>query len=717
MRNSPGNPATTGLARAARAGDSAAVSQLLTAHLPLIYNLVGRALNGHADVDDVVQDCLVRIIRGLPDLRDPDRFTSWVVSIAYRQIQDHWRGRRRAEVPLHERGQDLPDPTGDFADRTVAELLLTGQRRQLAEATRWLDVDNRQLMALWWQEATGELSRPDVVAALGTSEGHVAVRLHRMRTQLDSARAVVAALRHRPRCPELTILTRSWDGTTTGLWRKRFTRHVRTCQFCAAMSRELVPPEQLLTGLTAVAVPVGVAAALRAAVEAELVTPGTLTAGQGAAESYAGKTIVAGAAAVVSVVVLALAVLVAPGDRGDGVAAPPARSPSATTAGRPTPSPTGPSPAPTSRPPGTTRGVASADIIVAPDGSDSGDGSLTRPFATLNRAVEVVRPGQTIAMRAGTYRLTRPVKITTSGTAGRRIVLSAYRNEPVILDAAGLPASEWAVHQQTGFWTVQDLEVRGSRSHAWVCSACSYTIFQRLSMHDNARSGLTLRDLGTVGNKVLDSDFFRNYDPADNGGAGIGLGVKFGAGQGNVLRGNRAFHNADDGFDFGAFDSPLTVEGNWSYGNGLNRWRVPDWDSNGYGFSLGGGPTTTRSGHRLRDNAAWGNRGHGFGAEANRGNLSLSLNTAFDNGGAGFDLPDARGVARENLAVDNKTPVNLGSAVDSAGNSWDGGRWTRSAFRSTNPSIAEGARPPDGRLPSTDYLRTRDGIGARMFPA
>jgi hypothetical protein len=28
---------------------------LITGYLPLIYNVVGRALDGHADVDDVVQ--------------------------------------------------------------------------------------------------------------------------------------------------------------------------------------------------------------------------------------------------------------------------------------------------------------------------------------------------------------------------------------------------------------------------------------------------------------------------------------------------------------------------------------------------------------------------------------------------------------------------------------------------------------------------------------
>ncbi|MFB6395904.1 sigma-70 family RNA polymerase sigma factor [Polymorphospora lycopeni] len=723
MRN--GEAATEALVVAAQAGDRSAVAELVTAHLPLVYNVIGRALNGHADVDDVVQECMLRVVRGLPDLRDPDRFRPWVVSIAYRQVQEYWRGRRGVELPLQDSADDVPDPAGDFVDRTVSELVLGGQRRQLAEATRWLDAEDRHLLALWWQEATGELSRGEVVTALGLTERHAAVRLHRMKAQLAAVRTVVAALRHRPRCPELDALARSWDDSLSPLWRKRFVRHVRDCQLCAGIGGGLVPPEQLLYGLAPLPLSVAAAAAVRAAVEAHLATPVALASGTGGGsgvQAALSKKVVVGAGAVVALAVGAImfAVHVSPTGPGDDVvgAAPGGPGPVvAAPAPTPTPGSAGPSAGATPATPGpggVVTGVTSADIYVAPDGSDGGDGSLERPFATLNRAVEVVRPGQTIAMRGGTYRLTRPVEIRTSGAAARRIVLSAYRDERPILDATGVPADKWAVTQQTGFWTVQDLEVHGSRSHAWVCSACSHTTFQRLSMHDNARSGLLLRDPGTVGNQVLDSDFFRNHEPGGTGSVGIGLGVKFGAGEGNVLRGNRAFHNADDGFDFGAFDSPLTVERNWSYGNGQNRWGVSGWRSNGYGFSLGGGELTSSSGHRVHGNAAWGNRGHGFGVEANRGNLSLIGNTAFDNDGTGFDLTDATGTARRNLAVDNERAVRVGSGVTPDGNSWDGGQWTRSEFRSTDASAAEGARPPDGKLPPTSYLSSRSGIGADM---
>ena len=48
--------------RAAQRGDQAALRDLLAETLPLVYNIVGFALNAHADVDDAVQETMVRAV-------------------------------------------------------------------------------------------------------------------------------------------------------------------------------------------------------------------------------------------------------------------------------------------------------------------------------------------------------------------------------------------------------------------------------------------------------------------------------------------------------------------------------------------------------------------------------------------------------------------------------------------------------------------------------
>ncbi|WP_410642092.1 RNA polymerase sigma factor [Amycolatopsis sp. lyj-346] len=119
---------------AAQAGHQAALDELVAGYLPLVYNIVGRALAGHADVDDVVQETMLRVVNGLAGLRDPGSFRSWLVAIAVRQVREH--GRRAARAPLGEPAPDLADPGADFVDLTLLRLELSGQRREVAEATR-----------------------------------------------------------------------------------------------------------------------------------------------------------------------------------------------------------------------------------------------------------------------------------------------------------------------------------------------------------------------------------------------------------------------------------------------------------------------------------------------------------------------------------------------------------------------------------------------------
>src|ERR1700721_3433322 len=79
---------------AAQRGARSALNALAAGYLPLVYNIVGRAMNGHPDVDDVVQETMLRAVRGVGELRDPAAFRSWLVAIAIRQGRDSYRDRR-----------------------------------------------------------------------------------------------------------------------------------------------------------------------------------------------------------------------------------------------------------------------------------------------------------------------------------------------------------------------------------------------------------------------------------------------------------------------------------------------------------------------------------------------------------------------------------------------------------------------------------------------
>ncbi|MGW9591401.1 sigma-70 family RNA polymerase sigma factor [Streptomyces chartreusis] len=311
---------------AAQAGDRQALDELVEGWLPLVYNVVGRALNGHADVDDVVQETMLRAVGNLGSLRDPDSFRSWLVAIAVRQIRD--RARRGQPARLDE---SAAHEAGDFAELTVLRLQLEGQRREVAEAVRWLDGEDRQLLSLWWLEVAGELTRRELAAAAGISRQHAAVRVQRVKERLETARGIVRALegarpdrldgarpdpldRARPDppdgvCPDLRELTARWNGRPDSVWRKRLARHIRGCGYCGDTPEAVVPAERLLVGIALVPVPVGFTLSLafggKSAAAATAASAGwsakvmaALT--QPAVAVTAGATLVAGGAYVVT---------------------------------------------------------------------------------------------------------------------------------------------------------------------------------------------------------------------------------------------------------------------------------------------------------------------------------------------------------------------------------------------------------------------------------
>ncbi|MXM66531.1 sigma-70 family RNA polymerase sigma factor [Streptomyces sp. HUCO-GS316] len=252
------------LVTAAREGDPQAQDALVSAYLPLVYNIVGRALNGSVDVDDVVQDTMLRALDSLGGLRTPESFRSWLVAIAMNQVRKHWQDRQVSSGAVEE-AEDLADPGADFVDLTMVQLQLSGQRQETARATRWLEPDDRGLLSLWWLECAGELTRAEVAAALELSPEHTAVRVQRMKAQLEAARVVVRALDARPRCEELRDVLASWDGRPSALWRKRIARHARGCTRCSGLWSGLMPAEGLLAGLALVTASPALLASVRSA--------------------------------------------------------------------------------------------------------------------------------------------------------------------------------------------------------------------------------------------------------------------------------------------------------------------------------------------------------------------------------------------------------------------------------------------------------------------
>jgi RNA polymerase sigma factor (sigma-70 family) len=247
------------LVAAARRGDRRALEALAAQSMPLVYNIVARSLAGRVDVDDVVQETLLRVVRHLGELRDPAAYRSWLVAITVRQVRDHAQSRRASELRTADldAAEEIADPGAEVADLAAVRLSLEQQRREVAQASQWLEPEDRVLLTLWWLEEIGEVDRAGLAGAIGVGTRHAAVRVQRMKEQVEISRGVMRALR-RPGCPGLAETAHGWDGTPSPLWRKRFARHVRGCVECSR-ERPALPVDRIVTTVSVLAVPAGLA--------------------------------------------------------------------------------------------------------------------------------------------------------------------------------------------------------------------------------------------------------------------------------------------------------------------------------------------------------------------------------------------------------------------------------------------------------------------------
>ncbi|MEE3919948.1 sigma-70 family RNA polymerase sigma factor [Micromonospora sp. BRA006-A] len=119
---------------AARRGDRAAVDELVSHLLPLVYNIVGRALNRSADVDDVVQNTMLSVVRGLPGVREPQLFRSWLVAVTMNEIRTHTQRRHTTPAPPEDIDNVIDRARTSRSDPDPARL--ADQRREVVLATR-----------------------------------------------------------------------------------------------------------------------------------------------------------------------------------------------------------------------------------------------------------------------------------------------------------------------------------------------------------------------------------------------------------------------------------------------------------------------------------------------------------------------------------------------------------------------------------------------------
>lgn len=248
---------------------TAASAHEVTAVEPVIRRVVAARTANPADIDDLVQDCLERLLVARERLA-PEAVLPYAVVVARNLVTSHAKStmRHAAAVPRAFEGTE-PERPGDA-------LLARETRDAMSAALARLSDQERRDVLAYYSDAPPE-------AETAQSRGALRVRMARTRAKLRLE--YLLAFRHlelpSPRCHGVLLAISAGD--TRRQRELDAGHHLLDCEVCATLSE---PLDRRSIALTAIAIPGGLAAWAAGKVRAHPVHA-TATAGAAAAAAVA----------------------------------------------------------------------------------------------------------------------------------------------------------------------------------------------------------------------------------------------------------------------------------------------------------------------------------------------------------------------------------------------------------------------------------------------
>ena len=250
------------------------------------------------------------------------------------------------------------------------------------------------------------------------------------------------------------------------------------------------------------------------------------------------------------------------------------------------------------------------NYFISADGSDENSGTIEKPFSTLTKAQFVIKPGDTVYIRGGIYKIDNShinrqhkiwnyvFEITKSGQPKKPITYTSYKDEKTIFDFSQVNPNGKRItaFYVTASWIhFKGIEVTGIKAPRLehTQSECfenhgSNNIYEQLKMYKNQAIGIY--HLNGSNNRFLNCDAYENHDFTSGnklGGNVDGFGAHSKKGSiNNIFRGCRAWFNSDDGYDCINSAETVIFEDCWAFYNGFDSKFKSLGDGNG--FKIGG---------------------------------------------------------------------------------------------------------------------------------
>ena len=169
----------TDLVIRARDGNRPAFEQLIDRYQGEIHRMIYYRIRTQMDTEDLTQDVFVRAYRNISRIREPQKFRSWLYTIAVNRVNDYLRKKRvRSIFKSSDEGTDVQPAATDFQEQPEAleQVLKEDFWRHIDRIAKKLSKMEREVFMLRFLD---NLNINEIAQTLKKSESTVKTHLYR----------------------------------------------------------------------------------------------------------------------------------------------------------------------------------------------------------------------------------------------------------------------------------------------------------------------------------------------------------------------------------------------------------------------------------------------------------------------------------------------------------------------------------------------------------
>ncbi len=294
-------------------GRQDAFSALYERYFPAVFDFLTRLLRNREEAADVAQDTFIKALEQLGSLKNPERFKSWLFTIAHRRGLNRIRSSKRTTavgaVDDDERAtmavadaDPAADPEQMAAIQQAADIVW--------EAAALLDPRTYTVMDLHVRQG---LDSAEIAEVMGVTKGNAYTMVSRMKQSFSNTLATYLLVRKgRQDCDDLAGIVEPDVTKMTPELRRKADRHVAKCSVCSENKAIYIEPVKLFAALMLVPVPAGLKASIWGAITAAgAAGAGTATAATSSSEATESSSTGSSVAGISPTTLIAAAAIVA----------------------------------------------------------------------------------------------------------------------------------------------------------------------------------------------------------------------------------------------------------------------------------------------------------------------------------------------------------------------------------------------------------------------